>query len=98
MRPGSPKSSSARARASSVLPTPVGPTKRKHAEGLVRIGQPGLDQGDQIDDGVDRLGLAHDAGLEEGADLGAVERDGVVEEVDRDAGGGRDGAQDVAVR
>ncbi len=59
-----------------------GADEQLHAERLVGVVQPGLDESHQIDDGVDGLGLAHDAGLEEGADLAAVERHGVVEEVD----------------
>ena len=74
-----------------------GADEQLHAERLVGVVQPGLDESHQIDNGVDGLGLAHDAGLEEGADGGAVERHGVVEEVGRDAGGGREGFDDFAV-
>ena len=55
---------SASARASSVLPTPVGPRKRKRADRAVRVGEPGARAAQGVGDRLDRLVLADDAVVE----------------------------------
>ena len=72
--------SSASTLAISVLPTPVGPTKKRLASGLRRVVEPGLDDRDQVDHGVHRLGLAQQPLLEVGAQVGQAERGGVGQE------------------
>ena len=52
---------SASARASSVLPTPVGPEEEEAAERPVRILQAGAGAADRVGDRVDRFVLADDA-------------------------------------
>ncbi len=42
-----------------------GTNKEKNAKGLVRVGQAGLDEGDEVEHGTDCFGLAHDAGFKE---------------------------------
>ncbi len=56
-----PKRNSASAFAISVLPVPVGPTKRKTPSGRVGSVTPGLDHRNPLDDAVDRVGLLEDA-------------------------------------
>ena len=52
---------SARARASSVLPTPVGPRKMNEPIGRLRILQAGAGPNDRVGDGLHRFVLADDA-------------------------------------
>ena len=60
IRLSSPNSASARARASSVLPTPVGPRNRKLPAGPGRVAQPGPRPADRLGYRLDRLVLADD--------------------------------------
>ena len=52
---------SASARASSVLPTPVGPEEEERADRAVRVLQAGARAAQRVGDGLDRLVLADDA-------------------------------------
>ena len=61
MARSSSKRNSASARASSVLPTPVGPRKRKRPDGAVRIPQAGPGAADRVGHRLDRLVLADHA-------------------------------------
>ena len=72
--------------ASSVLPVPVGAREQEHADRLAGIVQAGLEHGDAVDDGADRLVLADDAAREVGADRGEVDALVAVEDRDGQAG------------
>ena len=61
MRVSSSNRNSASARASSVLPTPVGPRKRNEPMGRLGSCRPGARAADGVGDGVDGLVLADDA-------------------------------------
>ena len=84
--------------ASSVLPVPVGPAKRKTATGLVAIGEPGLQHGHAIDDGIDGFVLANHACAEETAQLGEVHTLAVVEYLLRHASQLRHRSEHVGAR
>ena len=55
---------SARARASSVLPTPVGPRNRNEPSGRLRVAEARRAPADGVGHGLDRLVLADDPAVE----------------------------------
>ena len=87
MRSTEPNRYSATVLASSVLPVPVGPANRNTPIGLPGSLRPGLEHGDAVDDGADRLVLADDAARRSSSRIGGeIDALLVVEDRDRQAG------------
>ncbi len=94
----SSKRNSASARASSVLPTPVGPRNRNEPSGPARIAEPGPGASDGVGHGLDRLVLADDAAVEPLLHLHELLELALHQLRDRDPGPGRDDLGDVVGR
>ena len=82
----SSKRNSARARASSVLPTPVGPEEQERADRAVRVGQPGPAAADGVGHRGDRLVLADDPLVQDVLHADELVHLALHEADDRDAG------------
>ena len=88
---------SASARASSVLPTPVGPRKTNEPIGRFGILQPGAGAAQRVGDRGDRLVLADDALVEPLLHVDQLLGLAFEQPIDRDAGPARDDGRDVVL-
>ena len=86
---------SASARASSVLPTPVGPRNRNEPIGPVRVGSPARERRSALDDGGDGLVLADDAPVQALLHVDELLDLALHQAADGDAGPARDDLGDV---
>ena len=91
----SSKRNSASARASSVLPTPVGPEEDERADRPLGVLQPGPRAANRVRDGLDGLVLADDALVEAILHLDQLVLLALEQARDRDAGPRADDAGDV---
>ena len=86
---------SASARASSVLPTPVGPEEQERADRAARVLEPGPRPADRVGHGLDGLVLAHDPLVQALLHVDQLGRLALHQAADRDAGPGGDDVGDV---